>query len=1593
MSKPQARDRDEDVLLMPPPSTSTSAAGPVLYYPEDDGHPLGQCLAPASSPPPRQPSVASTSRRPIFGRFSSTGPKRRSALDNIGYVPEDIPTPRITRPFSTAVTGGTRKRHRGLKISKVATTSLVRPASIQPAPSPSKPPSAKCSTDGDDHEYIVDSSDDDRPVRFNLPWQDAPRPSKVARTNNTSVRPDPLLSSSRVGITPSSKRRAVGITPARRSNLTAQVGIAPARTDISARRSSSGLQISSTPIHINLPRSQPALHLSLPASEASPFVSSPFRTHVVSQKLKPAVGPSRISELKNSGAPPSFSGAKRASSSTPISRAFSATGAKSAISLAGGHRAVSPSTGTKRAPGSKSTSPGAKRPRIATPSPPAGEVIIVVSSSGEEEEEDDTGRKEAERRPSPSPSLGEYRPTPAASARSRTGSASSDVVLVEPPSNGTLRRQSSHKEAPSLKAPFRRVSTPTGAPQPDPPSTPSPSRHSLSSEKQPKVTTGRLVKRVESGDSPSPQPIVGRRIGTGRRQRLRQETQETEQGPSSSTKHVELSSSSSKQTEDSTSRPTADRPSSRRERPSGPAKRSSPRRTSDMPPPRRAAPPRTTHSPSPPWTGKPLFRPPTTTASGLTPMRELSPGSTSVRPTPGPSRPRNIESSKPPESSKDKTSKSIEAKYAQIFGDEDGDDPLSSLYDEPTRTIFGPPQYLILPRAPPSESPGPSTILSYSHISSVPPPTVLSTSIAPPPRRLRMDCVLLPRASKATRRALERAERQKKVAPPSIEIPKEKKGKGKAKEQSFQSKSRSKSEYPSLETRASSSSTAGPAPAVKFLVIDPQLAESSHYPSLPPEIVDSPDKYCHCCRTRSGSGKLKMRCGSMTFRRKRGIPDTEAHECGMYWCQRCIAKHDIPFDPTLKNFKCPLCNGRCECDVCRRERGQEPLGRWAVKVVRVKPGKRTLDALARGRVASRSISSSLPVESNSTAGPSGSVGPSGSSSAAAGPSGSSNARRESSGASKAPVPADSTLEESSVGPESESSDTPPASALAPVPRRRSASGPTTWHGRRTPPPILRLRLASGGHVLSSSAHIFVKRGPSGGEQVSDSASEQTAGSSTPGRAHDSPEPPAPAESVHTEDELSVEGEEYIWEDRHQAFEGDYSAAGGASFLGADSGMFDLGIEHGSEDLGGGHFIPDTHGMGIVSSMGHLGVDLGPVGFDSESLGVEGAGHLSTASDTVHSTTEGEAETSVTSTVVDDASRDSTEPLNCPLAYPPSDSSSASHSDAPVEMHTVPGESPLRTITGTLDDHPPAQVLADTPAVGVPNDTSAEISQATLTRIFHESVQGFAEGETAPTEHDSGSTGPCQQSSKIDELKSAPEAPEPGQPRSTTPDLDEIRAAFSFGEASGNLEINSDLGQLHTEGTFETVPRISMGDGGDLTIHGSLQDISLFSAVMDCSDETCGITLSSSQTEPAPTVCGYLLDQPTPIPSHYLLDIEYLAIPELEDPESEPDLVLATDPESAKSTILETPSPQLDSDPGPNLAELHNLFEPSRNHQLRATHYLLPIEEKRAHTREILRSRFVQQAESVTRTTRSQARKSMVERSKLLRSKRCYGVPS
>ncbi|CAE6464339.1 unnamed protein product [Rhizoctonia solani] len=1556
MNKRRTREHD-DALLMPPPFAPTEATEPALSYPEDSGHTHSRYLAPPSLA--RQATVtASTSRRPTFGRFSSTGPRGRNALDSIGYVPENIPTPRTTRPFSAV--GGTKKRQRGLKLLPTASTSPILPKLSLRSKEPSEHPStsSKYNDEADDHEYIVDSSDDEEPVPFNLHPKDVPRSPKIARTskNNpstrsghdrTAVRPGASPSSSRVGsgTVASSSRLPVGTTPARRKNITSRLGITPARPLSTsarplvtpARSSNPGALIDPTPIPLNLGST-----IQNPRRVNSPF-------------LPPAVTPSG-SRIQSSGSSthyrervvphqptstPRHPGPSRLSQSN-----LTSTGTEPLPLLA------EVGAGTKRGPGSKSVSPhtGPKRPRISAPSPSAAEDIIVVSSSDDETdikgpgEATGSGQKggdngaegeceieetERERRPpSPSPSLGDYRPTPLAS-RSRSRSASSDIVLIGSRPDSTSGRDSNEeasqevrKEAPRqstrevipesiVPAPLEEVPRLPPPAKGVPPSTPR-SHHSSSSE-QLRVSRKRAVRRVESNESSQ---LAAGETGTGLRTRRGARVPESSPSPP----EAEIRLSSRKQGQEASPRP-ADPPPERTERATLSPKKSSPPVNLGSP------------SPSPPWTGKPLFRAPTTSVSSLTtsskdrpprnPPPQMTVGWSQLGET-GPPLPRDAEplpSHEPPLPSNAEPKETLD------------DDPLQSMYDEP---IYQPPQYRV---AGPSHgvppSPGRSSRRSiapsysnFSYISTMPPPTVSSVPPArrPAVRRLRMDCVLLPRASKATRRALERFER---------------KGKGKGKDPS---------EYPSQQPSVSTSQAGDPstpgstsqAPTVKYLVIDPQLALPSYYESLPPEIEESSERYCHCCRTRSMAGTIKMRCGSMTHRRKKGVPQGEAHECGLYWCQRCIAKHDIPFNPLLETFKCPLCTGICECDVCRRERGQEPLGRWAMKTVKVKPGKRSFDAFVKGRIASGSGSRT----SNPTATPSESIAEMSDSTVA--------------------------LPEPPEPPEPTSGPLDPDIGDTTSARRVSAPGSllsskpalTTWYGWRPPPP-LRHRRASEGHTLSTETHIFIPRGPRKSELGVDTSLEQV------DESLEYSEGPRPESE---KEQLADDDGESIVEDRLQAFEGDYSAAGDASLLGADSGAFELDIDHGPDD--------SVHDAGET---GGLELEVGAVDVVVESGSVDPG----VADDSRGSMIERESGPSVAHTPAVTASPTSTEVPIGTLAYPPSDSD-GSQADARTPVPPAP-EDIISTSAGTLECAPTAGVLDDIPV---------EASRNSLTVVFNKSIQGLAESDSAILAHDYGSTSLSRQTSETGEFPSTSEADEP---RLRTPDLELIQAELvrsSTAEPELNLELNPDLGQLHPEGTFATVPCISRGDGGDYTIYGSLQDISLFNAVTDCSDDTHGIALSSSQSEPDTAVCGSLSEyctQPEPTPySPYRLEIERLAIFELEgfesESEHEPELTLATDPESAKSSILETPSPLLESNTYSNLADIPDLFT-TPSDEPRASPFTVPTEEKQAQVRNILQSRFAQSVEPETRTTRSQTRRSTIERGKFLRSNRCYGITS
>ncbi|CAE6459407.1 unnamed protein product [Rhizoctonia solani] len=1541
MTKRRTRE-DEDALLMPPPLAPTTATGLAPSI-EGDSHPPSRYLAPTS--PSRRFAVASGSGRPSFGRFNSTGPEGRNALDNIGYAPENIPTPRTTRPFSAV--GGTRKRQKGLKLLPTTSTSPILPKSSLPTIEPSDRPSASTKHDEkDDHEYIVDSSDDEGPVPFNLHPKDVLRSPKMARNQSAHLGKD--RTATRLGPTASSSRIPLGTTLARRKTIGSRFGITPARVvttstlpaTTSARLSNPVGFIDPTPIPLNL----------APTTQTPRQVKSPFLPEVTPSGSRPR---SLVSSTSHS---------VRTASQPSVRRLDPRRLARSDLAISP-TRAVPPigeaSAGTKRRPVSKSTSPPTdpKRPRISLPSPPAVEDIIVVSSSdddepcanpgetsagglkGRDEGEWETEETEREvRPPSPSPSLGEYRPAPSGS-RLRPRSASSDIVLIGSRPHSTTGRKSNEevpldscKEVsrqsprevaaePTAPAPPEEVLIPFVHPKGASPTTPR--SHRSSSSEQPQIYRKRATRRAQSSKSPR---FVAGETGTGRRIRRRIRMPELSPSP----RETGTSLSSQKQGDEASPHPVEPAPE-RIERATLSPKKSSPLVELGSP------------SPSPPWTGKPLFRPPTTSISSLTTSskdrrpRDLPPqttvgwsqlGETEPAPSRDAELPPPRDSAQPFEPSNNEPAETP------------GEDPLQSMYDEPTHR---PPQYQVAGpshEAPvsPERTSRRSMAPSYSNlslISSMPPPTLSSIALARPPivSRLRMECVLLPRASKATRRALERFKRKDK-------------GKGK-----------DPSEYPSQQPSASASQAEDPstpdsspqAPRVKYLVIDPQLALPSYYESLPPEIEESSERYCHCCRTRSVAGTIKMRCRSMTRRRKKGIPHGEAHECGLYWCQRCIAKHDIPFNP-LGNFRCPLCTGTCDCDVCRRERGQEPLGRRAVKIVKVKPGKRSLDAFVKGRVTSGSGSrTSNP--SNPTVTPSESI---------------------------AEI-ADSAIPltmppESTSSPSNPNADSTTSARRASDPGSLSKPTPTTWYGRRPPPP-LRHRRVSEGHILSTETDIFIPRGPRKSEFMVDTSLEQV------------DESLEYSEEPESEEDEPADENEPVTEDRLQAFEGDYSAAGDVSLLDADSGAFELGIDDRLDDSA--HDMGDARG---TNELGGLSVASGSIDIVVENSTID-PGVVENLGD---STVEGGFSTTHTPAIP--PSPTSTEVPIGTLAYPPSDSD-GSQAGAHTPVPPAP-EDIISTSAGTLDAATPLGILEYAPTAGILDEIPVAVIHDSLADIFNETIQGVAESDTTTLAHDYGSASLGQQTSETDEVPSTSEADEP---RLKTPDLDLTQAEFvrdSTAEPELNLELNPGLGQLHPEGTFASVPCISRGDGGDYTIYGSLQDIPLFNAAMDCSDDTHGIALSS-QSEPGRSICGPLSEchtQPQSVPfSPHQPEIERLSIFELEGFESEfehePDLALATDPESAKSTILETPSPPLEPDMRSNLADIQNLF--NTTNELRTGSFILANEEKhiRDQMGKIVRSRFTQNVDPNARSTRSQTKKSTIERGKFLRSKRCYGAIS
>jgi hypothetical protein len=285
---------------------------------------------------------------------------------------------------------------------------------------------------------------------------------------------------------------------------------------------------------------------------------------------------------------------------------------------------------------------------------------------------------------------------------------------------------------------------------------------------------------------------------------------------------------------------------------------------------------------------------------------------------------------------------------------------------------------------------------------------------------------------------------------------------------------------------------------------------------------------------------------------------------------------------------------------------------------------------------------------------------------------------------------------------------------------------------------------------------------------------------------------------------------------------------------------------------------------------------------------------------------------------------------------------------------------------------------------------------------------------------------------------------------STPDPDpriDIFDSFNVNHAQSCDEQTEvfDLGHLHPEGTFDTVPGISMTGDEDSASNDSICNIPLYHVATHRSDEVqTSSTPQAEYTQPIDNRLGNELEpesqplsKPLPIPQclsalqHDVEDghtpkVEPLRHPEpfsVPNPEPEPKLLTATDPESAHSTSLETsspPSPQLGTY-GSSGAGFHNLFEnpcnvlglstlhrkssiadstnigtsPAKERQglnessVSTIAFVLPDQEQQKQMREALRTRF--QTRATVPSSQAETKILNTGPGKTLRSKRRYDV--
>ncbi|QRV76944.1 hypothetical protein RhiJN_04959 [Ceratobasidium sp. AG-Ba] len=320
--------------------------------------------------------------------------------------------------------------------------------------------------------------------------------------------------------------------------------------------------------------------------------------------------------------------------------------------------------------------------------------------------------------------------------------------------------------------------------------------------------------------------------------------------------------------------------------------------------------------------------------------------------------------------------------------------------------------------------------------------------------------------------------------------------------------------------------------------LDPRVDVASTYRSLPTDIKESGDKYCHCCRAVK-NGKLKMRCTNQVSnarKRRWSKPDGEVHLCGTWWCQRCAVRNGIEFDLLAGEFTCPMCDDTCVCDKCRKRREQEAEERE-------RTGRRV-----SGESAVVEQEEEVEVEEQ----PGEQEGDEEQEEQAQAQTHEPEQEREEEPGQQQedqpePSQRSSTLSEPPPLEEPDESTLPSSSTNDPNAKRAGYAelmrqrGPTKWHGRRTPPPLRR----ASNHPAASTNDVYIPRGPV-------EATEAT------GSRPISPPVSIRAESLPV---LSMDADALILQDVFLgSFDADYSAHHDASFMGADSAGLAIEIE-------------------------------------------------------------------------------------------------------------------------------------------------------------------------------------------------------------------------------------------------------------------------------------------------------------------------------------------------------------------------------------------------------------------------------------------------